>query len=70
MTAPALLYFDKLEAMNRIALIDGKRIPYDMCSSELLTEYPRFTYVGKGTIHSINGVAQGDRIYTFFQRNW
>jgi hypothetical protein len=56
--------------VNRIALIDGKKVPYDMCNSLLLKEYPHFIYIGTGTIHSINDVVQSDvRTYTFFKMN-
>ena len=52
------------EVRERIAMINGKEVPYDVCSgSKTLEESQKFygkkaRYVGHGYIHSINGRVQ------------
>ena len=58
---------------KRIALIDGKQVEYDTCSPRQTTLEGR-TFIGTGTIYSIDGIMQTSSgpildEYNFFIRN-
>jgi hypothetical protein len=44
------------------ALIDGKVLKYDVCSSNIILHgekyYAEYSYIGKGSIYSVGGVKQ------------
>lgn len=54
------------------AYIDGKQVRYDMCSSNstVCTIQHGYTYLGEGTIYSIDGKpCTGDEKYHFWKLN-
>ena len=61
------------EPNTTLAKIDGKIVSYDACSSRGADDCDgdKFKYIGKGVIHSINGVIQpGLNEYFFFNRTF
>lgn len=51
---------------TKLASIKGAAVPYDLCAPEF-TDRPRYDYIGRGPIHSVNGVRQsGDVLYYFY----
>lgn len=48
-----------------LASIKGAAVPYDLCAPEF-TDRPRYDYIGRGPIHSVNGVRQRDDVLYYF----
>ena len=63
----------KYKDYNRIALIDGKEVDYNVCfdaithTIEWITkDWPRLVYVGTGKTYTINGVDQNSTTLRHF----
>ena len=53
---------------NRIALINGEKLPYDVCSNskDSYTDCPWFKRIGEGVVYSINDIRQKNAMKQHF----